>query len=76
MQFDRKMLDRLCRMNDEQLGEMIRRIAEEAGIDPRSLGIDTSSIQSIRNALQSTSEEDMERLGEVYDAYRQHRRER
>jgi hypothetical protein len=75
MQFDRKMLDRLCRLNDEQLGAVIRQIAEEAGIDPQTLGIDVSSIQSIRTALQSTSEEDLGRLGEVYDAYRKHRRE-
>lgn len=75
MQFDRKMLDRLCRLNDEQLGAVIRQIAEEAGIDPQTLGIDVSSIQSIRTALQSTSEEDLGRLGEVYDTYRKHRRE-
>lgn len=74
MQLDRRMLDRLGRLDDEQLRRLIQQIATEAGIDPATLGIDPDNVQSIRHALQSTKEEDLARLGEVYDAYRQGRR--
>ena len=76
MQLDRKMLERLSRLNDEQLGDVIRQIARDSGIDPATLGIDTNNIHSIRAALRTTSEEDLQRLGEVYEAYRQQRRGR
>ena len=51
MQIDKKMLDRLLGMNDDQLGDLIRRIATESGIDPAVLGISTENIAAIRAAL-------------------------
>lgn len=76
MELDRKMLDRLLRMNDEQLSQLIRQIAAEGGIDPASLGINPENVQSIRAALGGATEEDIARLNEIYADYRQNRRSR
>lgn len=76
MQIDRKMLDRLLMMNDEQLGEVVRTIAAEAGIDPAVLGLNPQNIQSIRQALGSATQSDLQQLNNVYDAYKQNKRGR
>ena len=75
MQIDKKMLERLGQLDDERLEALIREIARTAGIDPSVLGIDPENIQSIRAALRSTVDEDLARLNEIYQAYRQRRRE-
>ncbi len=74
MQLDQKMLNRLLTMNDEQLGEVVREIAREAGIDPALLGIDPQNIKSIRQALGAANDTDLQQLNEVYQAYRQNKR--
>lgn len=76
MQLDKRMLDRLLGMSDEQLERVIRQIAQESGIPAEQLGLDPSSIQSIRLALGMASEEDLERLGEIYQQYLRGRRGR
>ncbi len=76
MQIDQKMLNRLLMMNDEQLGEVIKTIAAEAGIDPLSLGLNPENIASIRQALGSATQSDLEHLNTVYDSYRQNRKKR
>lgn len=74
MQLDRNMLDRLLAMNDAQLGEIVRRIATEAGIDPKQLGINPESIQSVRAALSGADAEDIARMNAMYQAYRENRK--
>ncbi|MBQ8431723.1 MAG: hypothetical protein IJX28_02460 [Clostridia bacterium] len=74
MKLDKRMLDRLLTMNDEQLTQVIQSIATEAGIDPATLGLQTDQIQALRAALGGATEEDLQRMGEVYQAYRQNRR--
>ena len=74
MQLDANMLKRLLAMNDEQLGTLIRGIAAEAGIDPATLGLDVNHIAQIRAALGSATDRDLERLSDVYETYRQNRR--
>ena len=73
MQFDKKMLDRVLTMNDEQLAELIKKIATEAGIDPAMLGLNTASISNIRQALGNATEQDIQQLNSIYDTYRQNR---
>lgn len=73
MQIDQKMLNRLLNMNDEQLGEIIKNIAVEAGIDPAQLGLNPNNINSIRQALGSATEEDIQQLNTVYDTYKQNK---
>lgn len=74
MKLDKRMVNRLLSMNDEQLGEIIKNIAAESGIDPNALGLNPDNIQSIRQALGMANEEDLQRMGEVYQAYRQNRK--
>ena len=74
MQIDKKMLDRLLMMNDEQLGDLIGKIASESGIDPSTLGLNANSIANIRQALGSATDADLQQLNDVYDAYKQSQR--
>ncbi len=76
MQLDQKMLNRLLTMNDQQLGEVIQRIASEAGIDPAALGLNPQNMQSIRQALGSATESDLQQLNAVYDTYKQNKKRR
>jgi len=70
MQLDRKKLDRLLRMNDEQLSLLIQSIARESGVDPAALGLNPNNIQSIRNALEGATDEDLAQLNRIYTDYR------
>ena len=74
MKLDKRMLDRLMNMNDEQLAQVIRSIARESGIDPAMLGLNPENVQSIRQALGMATDQDLQKMGEVYDAYRQSKR--
>lgn len=74
MKLDRNMLNRLLAMNDEQLGALIQKIASESGIDPSVLGINPANIQSIRKALGSATDDDLQKLNLLYDDYRKNRR--
>ena len=74
MQIDERMLKRLLAMNDEQLGQMIQKIAAETGIDPAQLGINPQSIESVRSALGSLGEEELEGINRLYEDYRRNKR--
>ena len=71
MKLDKRMVNRLLSLNDEQLSNVIKSIAAESGIDPSVLGLNPDNIQSIRQALGMAREEDLQQMGEIYDAYRQ-----
>ena len=73
MQLDKRMLDRILNMNDEQLSDLIRSIATEAGIDPSQLGLNPSNVQSIRQALNGATDADMQAMNAVYNDYKQGR---
>ncbi|MBR5120425.1 MAG: hypothetical protein IKV02_05445 [Clostridia bacterium] len=70
MQIDERMLQRLLAMNDEQLGRMIQKIAAESGIDPAQLGINPQNIESVRSALGSIGEDELEGINRLYEDYR------
>ena len=69
MQLDKNMLNRLMTMNDDQLAAFVQKIALESGIDPTMLGINPESIQSIRQALGSAKDEDIQQLNLIYEEY-------
>ena len=75
MQIDSKMLNRLLAMNDEQLGQIIQKIATESGIDPAQLGINPQNIESIRSALSSIGDEELEGINRLYEDYRRGKRD-
>ena len=70
MKLDKRMVNRLLTLDDEQLGNVIKSIAAESGIDPAALGLNPNSIQSIRTALGMAREEDLKHMEEIYNAYR------
>ena len=76
MQIDRKALEQLLAMNDRQLKAFIQHLAKSSGIDPEEFNIDPSSIESIRRALSSASDEDLQRIAEQYEANRNHPKRR
>lgn len=74
MKLDKRMVNRLLALDDEQLGNVIKSIAAESGIDPAVLGLNLDQIQSIRQALGMAREEDLQQMSEIYDAYRQNKK--
>ena len=74
MQIDSKMLNKLLAMNDEQLGQVIQKIAAESGIDPAQLGINPQNIESVRSALGSIGDDELEGINRLYEDYRRGKR--
>ena len=74
MQLDRKKLDRLLSMNDEQLAQVIRTVAAEAGIDAAALGLNPENVAALRQALSGAGDADIAQLNEIYHSYRKNRR--
>ena len=74
MKLDKRMVNRLLTLDDEQLGNVIKSIAAEAGIDPMQLGLNPDNIHSIRQALGSATDQDLSQLNDVYHSYKQNRR--
>ena len=67
MEIKRENVDKLLSLNDWQLKMIIQKIATESGIDPSQYNIDTNSIESIRRALSSASDEDLKQIAEQYE---------
>ena len=68
MQLDRQALNKLLTLNDRQLGALIGRLAAENGINLSEFNIDPSSIESIRSALKTATDDDLRRITEQYEA--------
>ena len=76
MQLDQKMLNRLLSMDDEHLAQLIQSVATEAGIDPAQIGLTQQNLADIRQALGVASEQDLQQINDIYQAYRQNRKRR
>lgn len=74
MQIDREALSKIQNLNDRQLKLLIQRLAAESGIDLASFNIDPKSVESIRQALRTASDEDLKRIAEQYEANRNQKR--
>lgn len=70
MQFDEKAVRRLLSLSDAQLEALVRTIGKENGIDLSSFRITSTDAASIRQALSSFSEQDLERANEALNAYK------
>ena len=66
MQIDRKSLEKLLTLNDRQLGAMINKIARDSGLDLSSFNINPGDIASVRRALSTATDEDIQRITEQY----------
>lgn len=67
MEIKRENIDKLLSLNDWQLKMIIQKLASESGIDPSQFNIDTNSIESIRRALSSASDEELKQIAEQYE---------
>ena len=76
MQIDREALEKLLTLNDRQLKMVIGKLAADSGIDPASLNIDPTSIESIRSALSSATDADLSRIAEAYEQNQKNKRRR
>ena len=74
MQIDRSALEKLLTLNDRQLKAIIQKLANDSGIDPKEFHMDTESIESIRRALRTATDEDLKRVAEQYEANRREKR--
>ena len=74
MQIDRESLARIQNLNDRQLKLLIQRLVAQSGIDPAQFNIDPQSIESIRSALRTATDEDLKRIVEQYEANRNPKR--
>ncbi len=74
MQIDRASLEKLLTLNDRQLSAVIARLIAQSGMDPAEFHMDPKDIQSIRQALGSASDADLQRIAEQYEANRNKRR--
>lgn len=73
MQIDREALAKIQQLNDRQLTLLIRKLIAQSGIDPTQLQIDPQSVDSIRRALQTATDEDLKRIAEQYEENRKKR---
>ena len=64
MQFDRTALERLLMLNDKQLETVIRKLAEDHGLDLSALSLDASNIKKLREALRRAEDATLQSLGE------------
>ena len=62
MQIDRKSLDRLLALNDDQLKRVLRGLVAEYGIDPNTVPFERFDMSALRAVLASASDEDIRRL--------------
>lgn len=75
MQIDKRTLQLLLAMNDEQLSALLAKIAKESGITPADFGVGPNDLSGIRRALGAATDEDLKRLNALYADYRQKRRQ-
>ena len=68
MQIDRKALEGLLSLNDRQLMMIINRLAADSGINPAEFNIDPKDIVSIRTAISSASDADLQRIVDQYES--------
>lgn len=62
MQLDRKSLDRLLALNDDQLRSVLRGLLKEYGIDPTAVPLEQFDMSKLRTALSGATEEDIQRF--------------
>ena len=59
MRLDKRAVERLLRLNDEQLREIMLRLAGENGIDLSGVTLRADDMAGVRQALRMATEEDI-----------------
>ena len=64
MQFDRTALERLLMLNDKQLETVVKKLAEDYGLDLTALNVDATNMKKLRQALRQSDDKTLQGLGE------------
>lgn len=62
MQLDKKSLDRLLTLNDDQLRMVMRGLIQEYGIDPSTVPLEQFDMGKLRAVLAGATDEDVKRF--------------
>ena len=66
MQLDKKSIDRLLKLNDDQFRLVIGKMLAEYGVDVSRVPLATMDLSALRAVLQMASEEDISRLIQAF----------
>ena len=66
MQLDRKTIDRLLTLNDDQLRSFIRTLAERQGLDLSAFRLSVNDIAGIRRVLSEADDETLKRIAQQF----------
>ena len=62
MPMDKQQIDRLLRLNDDQLRAVLGKLLASYGVDVSRVPLATMDVGALRALLQNASEQDIERL--------------
>ena len=65
MMLDKRSVEMLLKLSDDQLVAVIRRLAADAGVDIGGLNISHAQIQGIRQALSVATDDDLKRASDI-----------
>lgn len=71
MRLDKRALERLLTLNDEQLKQVIEKLAADSGLNLGALNISTADIARLRTALSGADEGDVTRLAQQLKSMKQ-----
>lgn len=66
MQLDRRSLDRLLRLNDEQLRGVLGKLLAEYGVDTARIPLQQMDMTALRGVLAAATDEDLTRFLESF----------
>ena len=62
MQLDKKSLERLLALSDDQLRAVLRGLLKEYGVDPSTVPLEQFDMSKLRVALSGATDEDIKRF--------------
>lgn len=68
MQLDKKTLDRLLNLSDDQLRLLLGRLLSEYGVDPSVVPLERMDIGKLREVLRGATDEDIGRFMQLLGA--------
>ncbi len=66
MQLDKKSLDRLLRLSDDQLRGVLAKLLAEYGVDVSRVPLASMDMTALRAVLQSATDEDIARFMQMF----------
>ncbi len=66
MQLDRKSLDRLLHLSDDQLRAVLGKLLTEYGVDAARIPLASLDMGSLRRVLESATDEDITRFMQMF----------